>query len=128
MSEDELTIRSLVAAWLDATKRRDINAVLELMTDDALFFSAGQPPMSKSAFEAASRAQASARLHIDARSDIQEIRVEGAMACMWSNMTVVVTPEGARDSITRSGQTLTMLRKVDGRWLLCRDANLLVKA
>jgi uncharacterized protein (TIGR02246 family) len=127
MPKDEQAIRSLVAAWLDATKRGDTRAVLDLMADDALFLAAGQPPMGRSAFEAASNAQAFARMNIDVRMDIQEIHVEGTMAWMWSNMEVVVTPDGARDSITRAGQTLTVLRKVDGRWLLCRDANLLVK-
>lgn len=127
MSEDELAIRSVVASWTEATKRGDIQSVLDLMTEDALFLVPGQPPMSKAAFEAASRSHASAGLQIDAKSEIQEVRVEGAMAYMRSNLTVVVTPAGASDTIKRAGQTLTVFRKVDGRWLLCRDANLLVR-
>jgi len=127
MSEDELAIKSAVTSWIEATKRGDIQSVLDLMTEDALFLVPGQPPMSRAAFEAASRSQASARLQIDAQSEIQEIRVEGAMAFMWSNLSVTVTPTGANGPIKRAGQTLTVFRKVDGRWLLCRDANLLVR-
>jgi ketosteroid isomerase-like protein len=63
---------------------------------------------------------------IEGKSDIKEVRVEGDMACMWSHLTVVVTPPGA-PAIRRAGHTLTVLRRVSGRWLLARDANLLVK-
>ncbi|HUQ53794.1 MAG TPA: SgcJ/EcaC family oxidoreductase [Gammaproteobacteria bacterium] len=54
MSADERAIRALVATWLAATKRGDTDAVLELMTDDALFLVAARPPMNKAAFAAAS--------------------------------------------------------------------------
>ena len=127
MSVDELAIRSVVTSWIEATKRGDIQSVLDLMTEDALFLVPGQPPMNKAAFEAASRSQASARVPIDAQSEIQEVRIEGTMAYMWSHLTVTVTPAGASDSIKRAGHTLTVFRKVGDRWLLCRDANLLVR-
>ena len=127
MSEDELAIRSVVASWIDATRRGDIQSVLDLMTEDALFLVPGQAPMDKAAFEAASHSQSSAKLQIDAESEIQEVRVEGAMAFMWSRLAVTVTPSGTGDPIKRAGHTLTVFRKVGTRWLLCRDANLLVK-
>ena len=124
MSEDELAIRSAVSAWLEATQRGDIDSVLSLMTEDALFLLPGQPPMTRAAFEVASRAQAAAKLHIEARSDIQEVRVEGALAYLWSRLAVTVIPPGA-EPIRREGHTLTVFRKVNGSWLLHRDANLL---
>jgi len=127
MSQDELAIRSVVTSWMDATMRGDIESVLGLMTDDALFLVPGNPPMTKAGFEAASRSQAAAKVRIVAQSEVQEVRVEGAMAYMWSNLTVTMTREGKSESNTRTGQTLTVFRKVDGRWLLCRDANLLVE-
>ena len=127
MSQDELAIRSLVTSWMDATMRGDIESVLGLMTDDALFLVPGKPPMTKAGFEAASRSQAAAKVRIVAQSEVQEVRVEGAMAYMWSNLTVTMTREGKSGSNTRTGQTLTVFRRVDGRWLLCRDANLLVE-
>ena len=126
MSEDELAIRSTVASWIEATQRGDIDAVLDLMTEDALFLTPGQPPMSKSAFEAASRTQAAANLHITALSDVREVRVEGVLAYLWSHLAVTVSPPGA-EPIRREGHTLTVFRKVGGKWLLHRDANLLVK-
>lgn len=107
--------------------RGDIAAVLALMTDDALFLRPGKSPMNKADFEAASRSQASAKVRIAAQSEVQEVRVEGPMAYMWSNLTVTMTREGTSEPHTRTGQTLTVFRKIDGSWLLSRDANLLAE-
>jgi uncharacterized protein (TIGR02246 family) len=83
--------------------------------------------MTKAAFEAASRAQASANLQIDGVVDTQEVRVEGTMAFAWSHLEIAIRAPGAQDPIRRGGHTLSVFRKIDGRWLLCRDANLLVR-
>jgi len=124
MTEDEQAIRSVVHTWIDATQRGDIDTVLGLLTEDALFLIQGQPPMTRSMFEAASRSQAAAKLHIEAESQIKEVLVEGAMGYLWSHLAVTVAPLGA-DPIRREGHTLTVFKKVSGRWLLHRDANLL---
>ena len=126
-SADEQAIRALVDTWLAATKRGDTDAVLSLMTDDALFLVPGRPPMDKAAFAAASKAPAGPKPVIDGVSDIQEIHVEGSTAYMRSQLTVTVTPPDGSAPIRRAGQTLTILRKIRGQWLLARDANLLVK-
>jgi ketosteroid isomerase-like protein len=65
------------------------------------------------------------RPQFQSAQNIREIEVSGAMAFMWSALTVAVTPPGATQPIEREGHTLTILRKVKGRWLLARDANLL---
>ena len=127
MPEDELAIRSTVASWLDATRRRDIESLLELMTEDALFLVPGHPPMDKAAFEAASRSQSASGMKVDAVSDIREVNVDGEMGYMWSHLTVTVTASQSTEPVTRAGYTLTIFRKVGGRWLLCRDANLLTR-
>ena len=125
--EDERAIRSTVAAWLNATRRGDTQAVLDLMTEDALFLVPGQPPMTKAVFEAASKSQAAARLSFEGVSEIREIQVEGSMACMISHLTVTAVPGDGSEPIKRAGHTLTIFRKVGDRWLLARDANLLSK-
>jgi uncharacterized protein (TIGR02246 family) len=127
MSEDELAIRSVVAAWMEATRRGDIQTVLDLMTEDALFLVPGKPPMTKAQFEAASRAQATAKLSFEGVSNVLEIRSEGSLAYMMSHLTVTARPGDGSEPSKRAGHTLTIFRNVGGRWLLCRDANLLVK-
>ena len=126
MQNDEQEIRQLVATWMAATKSGDVEAVLELMSDDVVFLVAGQPPMiGKSAFAQAAQAQAShGPLQVDGTSEIQEIKVFGEWAFMRTNLTVTITPPGATP-MTRAGHTLSVLKKQNGKWLLARDANLL---
>lgn len=126
MQNDEQEIRQLVATWMSATKGGDVKAVLELMTDYVVFLVAGQPPMiGKSAFAATAKAQAShGPVQFDGTSEIQEIKVFGEWAFVWTRLTVTITPPGG-ERITRAGHTLSILKKQSGKWLLARDANLL---
>ena len=47
MTNDERSIRELVATWLAASKNGDLPAVLELMTDDVIFMVSGSKPFGK---------------------------------------------------------------------------------
>jgi hypothetical protein len=60
-------------------------------------------------------------------SDIREICVESGMAYMVPHLSITVGTGGEPVSINRAG-TLAIFRKEGDRWLLCRDANLLVKS
>lgn len=126
MQNDEHEIRRLVATWMTASKAGDVDTVLSLMSDDAIFLVAGQPVMHKTDFATAARAQSRPDAPtFDGSSEIQEIRVLGDWAFMWTRLTVVVTPPAGGASNTRKGYTLTILNKQGGRWVLARDANLL---
>jgi uncharacterized protein (TIGR02246 family) len=127
MSEDEHAIRSVVAQWMEATKRGDIQTVLGLMTEDALFLVPGKPPMTRAGFEEASRAQAAANLSFEGVSDILEVRAEGNLAYMVSHLAVTAKHGDRSERVKRAGHTLTVFKRVAGRWLLSRDANLLVE-
>jgi uncharacterized protein (TIGR02246 family) len=126
VENDEAAIRQLVSTWLTASKAGDIETVLGLMTDDAVFLVPGLPPMRKPDFAAALRAQSSQSAPgVDATSEIQEIQILGDWAFMWTKLSVVVTPPDGSPPVERAGHTLTVLRKENSRWLLARDANLL---
>jgi uncharacterized protein (TIGR02246 family) len=127
MNSDEQEIRQLVATWIDATKTGDTNTVLSLMADDVVFLVTGQPPMiGKAAFAAAMQAQSGkGRPQFDGESEIQEIQVLGDWAYMWTNLTVVFTPPDGTPPVTRAGNTLTILKRQNGKWMLARDANML---
>ena len=123
---DEQQIRELVATWMSATKAGDTATVLTLMTDDVVFLVAGQPPFGKEKFAATMNGPPGApRPQVDGHSEIQEIRVSGDLAYLWSRLTVQVTPPNGAAPVKRAGHTLTVFRKSGGRWLLARDANLL---
>jgi uncharacterized protein (TIGR02246 family) len=127
MNSDEQEIRELVATWIDATKTGDTDTVLRLMADDVVFLVTGQPPIiGKAAFAAAMWSQSGqGRPQFDGKSEIQEIQVLGDWAYMWTKLTVVFTPPGGAPSVTRAGNTLTILKKQNGSWVLARDANML---
>ena len=126
MDKDEKEIRQMVDTWMAATRESDLDRVLELMAEDAVFLVPGKPPMiGRKAFADAARGSwANGPVKFDGKSEIQEIRVLGDWAWMWTKLRVEATmPDGK--PVTRSGHTLTILRKENGRWLLARDANLL---
>jgi uncharacterized protein (TIGR02246 family) len=127
MQSDEQEIRQLVATWMAATKAGELETVLSLMADDVVFLLVGRPPMiGKSAFAAAAKAQASqGPVKFDGTSEIQEIKVLGEWAFMWTKLTVVVSPPGGARPVTRAGHTLSILKKQNGKWVLARDANML---
>jgi uncharacterized protein (TIGR02246 family) len=125
--EDEREIRELVATWMAATSAGDLETVLSLMAEDAVFLMPGQRVMRKTDLAAAARAQAPGEEAptFDGTSEIREVRVVGDWAYMWAELTVTVTPPGGAPPMVRAGHTLTILRKEKGRWVLARDANLL---
>ena len=122
MNEDEKAIRKLVDDWMAATKAGDKEAVLDLVADDVLFLTAGQPPFGKKEFAGA---PGNADMpQIDGKSDILEIEIIGDRAWARSQLTIAVTPPGGGAAMKMSGQTLSLFRKeANGKWRLFRDAN-----
>jgi uncharacterized protein (TIGR02246 family) len=126
MSADETAIRNLVAAWMQASEQGDTDTVLRLMADDVVFMTPGREPFGKEAFRSA--AQGMKDMKIQGTSDIRELQVIGGWAYARNYLEMTMTPPGGKP-VKRAGYTLTLFRKEpDGRWLLARDANLLVLA
>ena len=123
---DEQEIRQLIATWMSATKSGDVATVLSLMSDDVVFLLPGREPMRKAEFAAAAKQQSGQEgPKIDGTSEIQEIKVLGDWAFMWTKLKVVVTPPGTTKTMTSAGHTLSVLKKENGKWVLARDANML---
>lgn len=124
MSEDEKAIRALVETWFAASRDGDVETVLSLMTDDVIFMVPGQDPFGREQFAAASKGMSG--MKIDGAYNIQEIEIIGSeWAFMRNHIRMSMTLPGQDAPVQRSGYTLTLLRKADGRWRLARDANLL---
>ena len=126
---DEQSIRDLIAEWHRATGAADVDAVLELMSEDVVFLVAGKPPMQgKAAFGEGLRSLLATH-NIVSSGQIQELVVSGDLAYSWTKLDVRIEEKGGGASTSRQGSALSILRKQsDGRWLLVRDANLLPAA
>jgi uncharacterized protein (TIGR02246 family) len=124
VSDDEIAIRAFVQNWFEASKSGDIDALLALMEEDAVFISPGAEPFGRDAFKAI--AAQMKHMSLDMQSDILEVKILGDWAFFRSRLQVSVTPPG-RAPMRRAGDTLTILHKsADGAWRLARDANMLV--
>ena len=122
--DDEQAIRNLIANWLTASKAGDTDTVLGLMSDDVVFLVCGQPPMrGKEAFAAGQAALKD--VEIEATSEILEVKVLGDWAYVWTHLSVAFRPRSDGVANKRAGNTLSILRKHGGKWLLVRDANML---
>ena len=124
ITNDEQAIRDLVANWLSASKAGATDKVLSLMAEDVVFLTPGHPPMRGKAAFAASQS-ALKDIDLDATSDIEEIKVLGEWAYVWTNLTVVMTPKKGGAPVKRAGNTLSILQKQNGAWVIARDANML---
>jgi uncharacterized protein (TIGR02246 family) len=108
--------------WAHRWQSKDLDAVLALYTDDAVFMDAngsrvaGKPALRK--FFASVLAQYSAR------PSLHSVRNEssGDLGYDWGDYTETVTPVGKPASPIRTGGTyLVILRRVSGSWLIAEQ-------
>jgi len=122
MTDDERAIRGVVEQWLAASRARDLDTLLSLMTDDVIFMVPDSKPFGKERF--AANAVTMKDVKVDAAGTIEELQVLGDWAYLRNFVEVSITPPNGVIS-RHSGYTLTILRRqTDGRWQLARDANL----
>jgi uncharacterized protein (TIGR02246 family) len=125
MERDAQEIRRVIEEWHRLTRERDLEGVLDLMTDDVVFLRSGAPPMSRSEFAAGFR-QWSGRARIESTFELRDLQVSSDLAYAWSFLTVAMTSDDHAETTRREGHVLSVFRKsAAGRWQLARDANLL---
>jgi uncharacterized protein (TIGR02246 family) len=125
METDEQQIRRLMEDWRRRTVEGDLEAVLALMTDDAVFLTCGNPPMTKRDF-AEGFSRFAGRIRIETGQEIKDIHASGDVAYAWSYISVVITFMETGSKTERAGHVLTVFRKSPpGTWPLARDANLM---
>ena len=121
---EEQAIRDLVNTWLAASEKGDLTTMLNLLADDVVFMVPGKEPFGKETF--AQNYEQMKDTTMQTTSDIQEIKILGEWAWMRNFLRVTFTPTRG-ESTEHSGYILTILRKnSDGRWVIARDANLLM--
>lgn len=126
---DQQQIRDVIATWLKASADNDLDTVLGLMTEDAVFLRPSCPPMRGRATYAAASQSMAGKIKIEGYPDIQEIRVSGNHAYVWNYLSITVTPLPDGSPQKSEGPILTVFRKdLDGCWRLFRDANMLTSS
>ena len=126
MSIDERQIRDLYATWRNAMLEEDLEAVLALVADDAVFLVPGQPPVRGKQQFAQLFEVARGQFRMEFQSEFDEISLHDDWAYVCSRLAVAMTPKDGGQPVHRAGHTLTILRKgTNGQWAVTRDANLL---
>lgn len=128
MESDERAIRDVHAIWIDAVNAADLERLLGLMTDDAVFLSPGRPPQGRHEFPFAF-SDAHRQFRIRCISELQEVAVVGDFAYTRCQDSLSMEPRAGGATIALAGHRITVYRKLsDGRWLLARDAHTLSAA
>jgi uncharacterized protein (TIGR02246 family) len=123
-TKDEDEIRELIDGWLEASTAGDEEKVLEMMAEDVVFLAPGREPI-RGRTEFAATQMGTRGLEMEAQAEVEEVRVCGDWAFAWTQLTVVIKPSGNDAPVKRTGPVLSVLRKVNGKWMLYRDANML---
>jgi uncharacterized protein (TIGR02246 family) len=79
MQNDEQAVRDMVARWNEATAVDDVDTVLSLIAEDAVFLVAGRPPFGKEAFAETFRSGLE-HVRIKARAEVEDLYVAGDLA------------------------------------------------
>lgn len=125
METDEEQIRQLMNDWRRSTLEGNLDAVLALMTDDVVFLTCGNFPMTKKDF-AEGFNRFAGKIRIESTQEIKDLHASGDVGYAWTYISVVMSFLETGDKTERKGHVLTVFRKSpSGRWLLARDANLM---
>jgi uncharacterized protein (TIGR02246 family) len=122
---DKREIGVLHSAWNVALNAGDLPALMELMTDDAVFIGPGQAPIGKEDFSANFLATCR-QFRFSCTSELQEVVVGGDIAYARSQDSLTVASRAEGDATQLAGHRMTIYRRqANGRWLLARDAHTL---
>jgi uncharacterized protein (TIGR02246 family) len=125
MASDEQQIHHLMEEWRRCTAAGDLEGLLALTADHAVFLTPGNAPITKEDFAASFR-KMTAKARIEPRHQVKDLGISGDLAYAWSHMTVTFTAKAGGARTERSGHVLTVFRKNPaGGWQLARAAKLI---
>lgn len=111
---------ALYVAWADAFRRRDIDAVLALLTDDYVLLTREAPPMDAAALKPRLVA-AFAAYDIEPSFEREERVVSGDLAFEQGWDVQMARPRAGGDARTQRQHVALLLRRgADGKWRFAR--------
>jgi uncharacterized protein (TIGR02246 family) len=124
VERDRDKIRSLSQEWLDAMQAKDIDRLLSMIVDDAVFLPPGSPPVRGRAEVSNMFRTFFSRCNPEQSVVIEEIQVCGDSAFSWGAETTKATPVAGGPPLTMRGHSLSILRRQpDGSWKFARGIN-----
>jgi uncharacterized protein (TIGR02246 family) len=121
--DDESEIRGLLEKWHIAMRNGDFGAVVELMTNDAVFLRAGEPPLDRSAFVAAAANPPCWSPIVELAGNIREICVDNNIAYLWADISSSTRTSRWAPLVRKRGSSLSIFRRESGNWLLAHSAD-----
>lgn len=126
--DDVGAIRELTEAWIAAAQAKDVERLLSMITDDAVFLSASLGPIRGKEMVAALYRDSFAKYDIQQTSVFEEIEVMGDWAYAWGTDALTLTPRDGAALVLRRGYGLSILRREpDGSWRYRRGINNMVQ-
>lgn len=129
MESDEAAIRAWQEQWLQRSMAGEVDAMVDLMSEDVVFYVVGRPPIrGRNAFLDLMRAGVGT-VEMESTATMEEVTIVGDVAYCASKLRVSMKAVGDShpgSEMRRAGYALSILRRQgDGRWVLVRDANML---
>ena len=119
MSDDEREIRSLIEKFADAYHSGDLQGVLDCYADDLIKLRNGAPAETKP-IVAERIAQVFDKYSSRVDATVDEILIDGDLAVVRGNFTVILTPKSGGETQTIERRYLEVWQQDKGRWLVAR--------
>lgn len=105
METNEQQIQRLVEEWHRRTAQGELDAVLGLMTEDAVFPQMYKPSHDEEEIRSRFREWAG-RARIESKYEVKDIHASGDVAYLWSHISIVMTSKESGSSTKREGHVL----------------------
>ncbi len=127
MNKDEEAIRSLIVEWHRAVSAGDVDAVLNLVSEDVVLIGPGKPPIiGRQTLEKGLRKLLKSH-RIRSRVSVEEVEVSGDLAFCRTRLTIRTGSLSGKSTTQRSGHALSVFRKQpDNTWKLVRSSRSLI--
>ena len=125
MTTDERAIRNLTRDFVAAVRAKNLEAILDMITDDAIFLLPGSPEVrGKQAIAEMYRGFFARFDAVEQTATLEEVKVSGDWAFGWGADEILATPAAGGPTMRTRGKNMIILRRgPDGAWRFARGIN-----
>jgi uncharacterized protein (TIGR02246 family) len=126
--QDKQLVQQLINRWRDAACAKQIDLLLEMITDDAVFLSPGAPPLRGKEDLLRVYQNVFAQYEVDQDFQLEEVQITGDFAFAWGVDSATIKPIQDGDPVTYRGHGMMILRRDStGAWKFARGINNKIK-